>query len=216
MSAGSFILLIIGLTLVFLMFRKSEWYQAKVRKLLSVEVTPSTFLVHKITLIIGCILGVILAFISSVLKPYEDLTLYIMGALAIGTILYFTFTATDKKKGALTGDYYVITTFLLLCTSIFGVILVIILVFIYLMLKFIFGALLINSASNGKKALFIYFLIHNSSTDQSNKEHEEDIIEFTDENGYTRELKEGLGNTYTDDKGDDWERVIGGFVRKEK
>ena len=107
MSAGSFILLIIGLTLVFLMFRKSEWYQAKVRKLLSVEVTPSTFLVHKITLIIGCILGVILAFISSVLKPYEDLTLYIMGALAIGTILYFTFTATDKKKGALKGDYYV-------------------------------------------------------------------------------------------------------------
>lgn len=68
MSAGSFILLIIGLTLVFFMFRKSEWYQAKVRKLLSVEVTPSTLLVHKITLIIGCILGVILAFISSVLK----------------------------------------------------------------------------------------------------------------------------------------------------
>ena len=216
MSAESFILLIIGLTLVFFMFRKSEWYQAKVQKLLSVEVTPSTFLVHKITLIIGCILGVILAFISSVLKPYEDLTLYIMGALAIGTILYFTFTATDKKKGALKGVYYVITTFLLLCTSIFGVILVIILVFIYLMLKFIFGALLGNSGSSGKKGGFIDFLFDNSSSDQSNKEPEDDNFEITDENGYTRELKKKWGSTYTDDKGDDWEEVIGGFRRKEK
>lgn len=84
------------------------------------------------------------------------------------------------------------------------------------MLKFIFGALLSNSGSSGKKGGFIDFLFDNSSSDQSNKEPEDDIIEITDENGYTRELKEGLGNTYTDDKGDDWERVIGGFVRKEK
>lgn len=216
MSTAGFIFLVIGLVLTYLTIWKFEWFRTKVNHIASEDICPATPRVHKITLIVGCVLGAILAFTSSALKPYENLFLIIPALLAVGTIAYFTFTDSNRRKGLLQGIYYVTTTFFLICASMFGVVMVIFLVMFYFIIKIFFGALLGSSVSTGKGSGVINFLFGGNDSPVEPVEREDPEYEIKDENGNIRKLKQTWGSTHKDDKGDYWEKGWGEtFTRKE-
>lgn len=216
MSTVGFIFLVIGLVLIYLIFWKYEWFRTKVNHIASEEICPATSRIHKVTLIIGCILGAILAFTSSALKPYETIIPLIAAFLAIGVIAYFTFTGTNKRKGLLQGAYYVLTTFFLICASMFGVVIVIFLVLSYFILRIFLGGMLGSSVSSGKGSSWINFLLGGKDSSVESETTEEPVFEITDENGYTRKLTHIHGNVHKDDLGNYWEEGLGHTVTRKE